>query len=59
MALPPALSEFNLKLIQYRVFQIVVRDGGRIRNLLGRGEIFLPGEGNKEYVIRTKMEQEQ
>ena len=59
MPLPPALSEFKLKLIQCRVFQIVVRDGGRIRNLLGGGGIFLPGEGNKEYVIRTKMEQEQ
>ena len=39
MHLPPTLSEFKLKLIQYRVFQIVVKDGG----------IFLPSEGNKEY----------
>ena len=59
MSLPPALSEFKLKLIQYRAFQIVVRDGGRIRNFTWGGRIFLLGEGSKEYVVRTKMEQEQ
>ena len=59
MPLPPALSELKLKLIQYRVFEIVVRDrgGSGIRNFTWG--IFLPGEGNKEYEIRTKIEQEQ
>ena len=34
---------------------------GGIQNFTWGGgeEIFLPGEGNKEYEIRTKMEQEQ
>ena len=51
--------EFKLKLIQYRVFQTVVRNGG-IRNFTWKGGgILLMGEGNKEYEIRTKMEQEQ
>ena len=50
--------EFKLKLIQYRVFQTVVRNGG-IRNFTWKGGILLLGEGNKEYEIRTKMEQEQ
>ena len=58
MPLPPELSKFKLKLIQYRVFQIVVRDGGESEILL-EGGIFLPGEGNKEYEIRTKMGHEQ
>ena len=63
MPLLPALSEFKLRLIQYIVFQIVVRDGGGggaggLSEILV-GWIFLPGEGNKEYEIRTKMEQEQ
>ena len=58
MPLPPALSEFRLKLIQCRVFKIVVRDGGRESEIL-LGGIFLPGEGNKGYEIRTKMEQKQ
>ena len=56
--LPPALSEFKLKLIQYRVFQIMVRDEGGIENFAW-WEIFLQSEGNKEYDIVTKMEQEQ
>ena len=42
---------------------MVVRDGGVIRNVTfwggGGGGIFLPGEENKKYEIRTKMEQEQ
>ena len=42
---------------------MVVRDGGVIRNVTfwggGDGGIFLPGEENKKYEIRTKMEQEQ
>ena len=52
-----ALSEFKLKLIQCRVFKIVVRDGGGSEILLGG--IFLPGEWNKGYEIRTKLEQKQ
>ena len=32
---------------------------GGLEILLGRGGILLLGEGNKEYEIRTKMEQEQ
>ena len=43
---------------------MVVRDGGGgwSEMLLfwgGNGGIFLPGEENKKYEIRTKMEQEQ
>ena len=57
MPLTPALSEFKLKLIQYRVFKIVVRDAGGVRNSAW-GD-FLPGEWNKGYEIRTKMEQKQ
>ena len=52
-----ALSEFKLKLIQCRVFKIVVRDGEGIRNSAW-GD-FLPGEWNKGYEIRTKLEQKQ
>ena len=61
MPLPPAISSFKLKLIQHRVLQIVVRDGsGRTGNFTwGGGCRGLPSEGNKEYEIRTKMEEEQ
>ena len=45
MPLPPALSEFKLKLIQYRYFQIVIWDGKGIRNFTWG--TFLPREGNK------------
>ena len=55
----PVLSEFKLKLIQYKVFQIVVRDEGEIRQFTWGGRIFLPGESSKEYEVRTKMKQEQ
>ena len=44
--------EFKPKLIQYRVFQIVVKDGG-MENFTWGVVIFLLGEGNKEYQIKT------
>ena len=55
----PVLSEFKLKLIQYKVFQIVVRDEGEIRHFTWGGGIFSSGESNKEYEIRTKTKQKQ
>ena len=51
----------TLRLQGYKVFQIVVRSGGgggRVRRFYLEGS-FLPGERNKEYEIRTKMEQKQ
>ena len=58
-AFTPVLSEFKLKLIQYKVFQIVVRDEGEIRHFTWGGRIFLRGESSREYEVRTKMKQEQ
>ena len=61
--LPPALSEYKLKLIQYSVFPNGGKGWGGDQKCYflggGDGGIFLPGEENKKYEIRTKMEQEQ
>ena len=59
MPLLPALSEFKLRLIQYIVFQIVVRDGGGAGGGGGLSEIlvgwiFLPGEGTKSMKLEQK-----
>ena len=54
MPLPPALSELKLKLIQCRVFEIVVRDRGGVESEILLGGFFYQVKGTKSMKLEQK-----